>query len=217
MSNFHCAPRELFHPNDPRRIFRFSIPDVKHAPVTAASGTGTIVDDATLSNETVNVSITAGMQPTCLRELVIGQEDDSGTSLTTVWTISYRGWDGALVTVTKTLTGASAFYAFPEPVSKLVSVSYTITNSATDDHILCGYRGIAIEGFPIKPVSQFTILQEIIAGDSVSSAGTISSTTGFYNPASLADGDSLSLYLRYEGSENYKTRDYASATITTAF
>lgn len=213
MGNFHDVVREQWGPEDPRRVFRFSIPDVKHAPIADETGTGTVVDDTTLSDGTVNETITVGMQPTCLRELVIGQEDDSGTNLSVTWTISYKTWDGSNVTVTKTLTG-DAFYAFPLPVSKITSISYAIANSATDDHILCGYRGIFVEGVPITPTGELTLLQESVAGDAPSTAGTFNSA-GYYVPNSLSSGNNVNLLVRYSGREPQRIRSTTSTVTQT--
>lgn len=174
------------------RVGYFEVSSVDNVPLTSAAGTGHIVSNASLSNVLTTVTLTNDMQPESLRELVIFQEDASGTNLSVAYSITAVLWDGRVLTFTETLTGDSSF-VLSHPVAKINSVAYTPANSATSDAVRIGYRGFYFAG--AFPVSASDIIAESVNGDGVTTAGTVPQA-GFYLPNSVSAGQRVHVGIR---------------------
>lgn len=199
--------------SDPGRINVYTVPNVQRVPLVSGAGTGHVASDTSLTDgDGQAFTIANTNQPDSIRELVIFQDDASGTNLSITYHIGVVNLDGTETTATVTLT-SDTDYVFPFPVVGVTDVYVDITNAAASDYLKVGYRGFYIPGSWITDEDE--ILLEAIAGVAASTAGTVPQDN-FYVPNSISAGNSLLLVTRTVGTPPNKKplRPWGSAANT---
>jgi hypothetical protein len=186
-------PFNMTAPDHPKRYAFHTIPKVTLVPCTSIAGTGHLFSDDTLENGTEEPELAAathGPDWAGGREIVAFQSDASGSTLTGVYSITYKTFDGSTVTYEFTLTG-TASQALPLPCIAVPSaLSIVITNAAASDKIRVGYRGFHLPGS--WPTAAANILSEAVDGAQPATAGTVPQA-GIYLPNSVSAGNSISV------------------------
>lgn len=156
--------------DDPARSVWFESASAHETIIDAAADTGQLINLSGANDGTTTGTLAASGQPAIPRELFFATSDNSGSTLSAIFTVTYTLYDGSSRTDTVTLTGSNT-YALPYPAVAVGDFNVVVANSAASDKVVAGFRSIHVPG--TWPNSASDIIVERYDGDGPSTAATV--------------------------------------------